>query len=136
MRIKKVHTCQKLTWQDTSEDGDNHLDTANNGCMIFPKEHCRSDHRCTKLKKYHPLLKPKTTIQYLNRQSGILTMLLAAIYVFRPIAAMSILIVQQTTDAQLFRCSSIPARPIASARGLMTEYSIEPVAVFRSLRRI
>lgn len=58
-------------------------------------------------------------------------MLLTTIYIFRPIAAVGILIVQQTADAKLLRGGTIPAGPIACAGGLMPEDAVQPVAMFR-----
>lgn len=57
-------------------------------------------------------------------------MLLTTIDIFRPIAAVGILIVQQAADAKLLRGGAIPAGPIACARCLMAEDAVQPVAMF------
>lgn len=51
-------------------------------------------------------------------------MFLTAVYILGPVARVSVLIVQQTTDAKLFCCSAIPAGPVSGARGLMAEDSV------------
>lgn len=56
-------------------------------------------------------------------------MFLAPFDILGPVAAMRILIVQQSTDAQLLCGRSIPARPVPRAARLMPEYSVQPIAV-------
>lgn len=56
-------------------------------------------------------------------------MFLAAIYIFRPVAGVGVLIVQQTANAELFRSCSIPASPVPGAGGLVAEDAVQPVAV-------
>lgn len=58
-------------------------------------------------------------------------MLLTTVDIFRPIATVSILVVEQTADTKLLGGSSIPAGPVAGARGLVSENAVQPVAVFR-----
>jgi len=60
-------------------------------------------------------------------------MLLATSNILRPVTGMGLLIVEQTSDAELFRGGSIPAGPVSGARGLMTKYSIQPVAMLGAL---
>lgn len=56
-------------------------------------------------------------------------MLLTSSDILRPIAGMSFLIVQKTSNAELFSGSSIPAGPVSGARRLVAEDAVEPVAV-------
>lgn len=55
---------------------------------------------------------------------------LAASYVLRPIAGMCFFVVKKASNAKLFGGSTIPTSPIPSAGGFVTEYSVEPVAMF------
>lgn len=57
-------------------------------------------------------------------------MFLATLDRLGPIARVSLLVVQESTDAQLFGRRSVPTGPVTGARGLVTEYSVQPVAVF------
>lgn len=57
-------------------------------------------------------------------------MFLTTIYILGPITAVRILIVQQTANAQLFSCSSIPACPVACTRCFVSENAIQPVTMF------
>lgn len=63
-------------------------------------------------------------------------MFLASLDVFGPIATVGIFIVQQTADAQLFGGRSIPTSPVTSARRLVTEYAIQPIAMIGGYRSI
>ena len=56
-------------------------------------------------------------------------MFLTSFDVLRPIAGSGPLVVQKSTDAQLFRGRAIPASPVASARCLVAENTVEPVTV-------
>ena len=60
-------------------------------------------------------------------------MFLAAGNILRPVAGMSLLVVEQSTNAELLCGGSVPAGPVASAGGLVAEYSVEPVTVLRAL---
>jgi len=62
-----------------------------------------------------------------------LTMFLASSYILGPITGVCLLVVQQPPDAELLGGCPIPAGPVASAGGLVPEYSIQPVAVFCTL---
>lgn len=63
-------------------------------------------------------------------------MLLAAVHIFGPIAAVRILVVQQSADAQLLGGRSVPAGPVARARSFMAENAVQPVTVFRWHRSV
>lgn len=56
-------------------------------------------------------------------------MLLTSFHVLGPIARPCPLVVQKSTDAQLFRGGSVPTGPVSRARSLVAEYTIEPVAM-------
>lgn len=56
-------------------------------------------------------------------------MFLAALDVLRPVTAVGILMVQQTPDAELFRSSAVPARPVAGAGRLVPEDAVQGTAV-------
>jgi len=58
---------------------------------------------------------------------------LAAGNILRPVAGVSLLVVEQSTNAELLRGGSVPAGPVASAGGLVPEYSVQPVTVLRAL---
>lgn len=58
-----------------------------------------------------------------------LTVLLAAVHVLRPVAAVRVLVVQQTADAQLLGGGAVPARPVPRAGRLVPEDAVQPVAV-------
>lgn len=62
----------------------------------------------------------------------ILTMLLAAFYILRPVTGMWFFIVKQTTDAQLFGCCAIPTCPVPRARCFVAENSVKPITVVGS----
>lgn len=59
----------------------------------------------------------------------LLTMLLTSFHVLGPIARPCPLVVQKSTDAQLFRGGSVPTGPVPRAGSLVAEYTIEPVAM-------
>lgn len=59
-------------------------------------------------------------------------MLLAAVYVFRPVARMRPFVVEQTADAQLLGCGAIPTGPVTGTGRFVAEYAVQPVAVFRA----
>ena len=59
-------------------------------------------------------------------------MFLATSYVLGPVASVSLLVVKQSSDAELFRGGSVPAGPVAGARGFVPENPIQPVAMFRA----
>lgn len=56
-------------------------------------------------------------------------MFLAALDVLRPVTAMAVFVVEQTTNAELFRCSAVPAGPVPRAGRLVTEDSVQSTAV-------
>lgn len=56
-------------------------------------------------------------------------MFLAVVDILRPIAGVSLLVVQQTADAKLFNRRTIPTGPEPCARSLVSEDSVQPVAV-------
>lgn len=56
-------------------------------------------------------------------------MFLATLDILGPIARMSVLVVQKSTDAQLFGRCAVPASPVTGARRLVAEYSVQPVTV-------
>jgi hypothetical protein len=58
-----------------------------------------------------------------------LTVLLAALDIVWPVARVSLLAVKKTSDAKLLGGGSVPAGPVAGARGLVSENTIQPVAV-------
>ena len=60
-------------------------------------------------------------------------MFLAASNILRPVTGVSLLVVEQSTNAELLRGGSVPAGPVASAGGLVPEYSVQPVTVLRAL---
>lgn len=66
----------------------------------------------------------------------LLTVLLAAAHVLRPVAGMGLLVVKQAPDAKLLGGRSVPACPVAGARGFMSENAVEPVAVLGANRGI
>jgi hypothetical protein len=70
-------------------------------------------------------------LNFAVRRCRPLTMLLASLHVIRPITGVSVLVVEQTSDAQLFSGSSVPACPVPGARRFVTEDAVQPVAVFR-----
>lgn len=63
-------------------------------------------------------------------------MFLTSGYVLRPVASVCFLVVEKAADTELFRGRSVPAGPVPRARRLVTEDSVQPVAVLRALRRI
>ncbi len=65
-----------------------------------------------------------------------LTMLLTASNILRPVAGVSLLVIQEAADAELFCRGSIPASPVACARGLVSENPVQPVAMLGALWRI
>ena len=60
-------------------------------------------------------------------------MFLAASNVLRPVTGVGFLVVEQSSDTELFSGCPVPAGPVASAGGLVPEYSVQPVAVLRAL---
>jgi len=60
-------------------------------------------------------------------------MFLAAGNILRPVAGVSLLVVEQAADAELLGGGSVPAGPVASAGGLVPENSVQPVTVLRAL---
>ena len=60
-------------------------------------------------------------------------MFLAAGNILRPVAGVSLLVVEQSTNAELLGGRSVPAGPVASAGGLVPEYSVQPVTVLGAL---
>lgn len=58
-------------------------------------------------------------------------MFLASINIFGPIARMGMFIIQKSTNAQLFRGSSIPACPVTGAWCFMPENTIQPITMIR-----
>lgn len=63
-------------------------------------------------------------------------MLLTAINILGPVTGVSILVVQQTTDAELFSGSAVPAGPVASAGSFVPEDTVQPVAMLRANWRV
>lgn len=61
---------------------------------------------------------------------------MASVDILGPITRVSFLVVQQSADAQLFGGGAVPASPVPCARRLVTEYSIQPIAVFSSYRTV
>jgi len=55
---------------------------------------------------------------------------LASLDVLGPVAGVSFFVVQQPADAQLFGGRAVPASPVPRARRLVTEYAVQPIAVF------
>jgi len=79
---------------------------------------------------------PVTRLPQGNVTIGIIfaqRMFLAAGNILRPVAGMSLLVVEQSTNAELLCGGSVPAGPVASAGGLVPEYSVQPVTVLRAL---
>lgn len=56
--------------------------------------------------------------------------------ILRPVTGMSLLVVQQTTNTELFGGSSIPAGPVPGTGRLMSKDAIQPVTVLSALRWI
>lgn len=56
-------------------------------------------------------------------------MLLASIDVLRPVAGMGPLVVEESTNTQLFGGGSVPAGPVPGAGSLVAENAVQPVAV-------
>jgi hypothetical protein len=65
-----------------------------------------------------------------------LTVLLAALDIVWPVARVSLLAVKKTSDAKLLGGGSVPAGPVAGARSLVSENTIQPVAVLSRNGRI
>lgn len=61
---------------------------------------------------------------------------MASLDVLGPIAGVRFFVVQQPTDAQLFGGRAIPASPVPRARRLVTEYAVQPIAVFPRYRTV
>jgi len=66
----------------------------------------------------------------------ILTMFLAARHILGPVAGMGLLVVKESSNAELLCCCPVPAGPVARAGSLVAEDAIEPVAVLSALWRI
>merc|ERR1719384_1993948 len=60
-------------------------------------------------------------------------MFLAASNILRPVAGVGLLVVEQSTNAELLGGRSVPAGPVASAGGLVAEDSVQPVTVLGAL---
>jgi len=60
-------------------------------------------------------------------------MFLAAGNILRPVTGVSLLVVEQSTNAELLRGGSVPAGPVAGTGGLVSEYPVQPVTVLRAL---
>ena len=65
-----------------------------------------------------------------------LTMFLTSGYVLRPVAGVGFLVVEKSSDTELFRGGAVPAGPVPGARGLVPKDTVQPVAVFSTLGRI
>ena len=63
-------------------------------------------------------------------------MFLTPIDILGPVTGVGVLIVQQTTDAQLFSGGSIPAGPVPRAGRLVAEDAVQPVTVLRTDRGV
>lgn len=63
-------------------------------------------------------------------------MFLAAVNVLGPVAGVGVLVVQQTADAQLLCGGTIPAGPVARTRCLVSEDTVQPVAMLGAYRII
>jgi len=61
-------------------------------------------------------------------------MLLTPGYVLRPVTSVCFLVVQQPSDTELLGGGPVPACPVTGAGRLVPEYSIQPVAMFSTLR--
>ena len=53
--------------------------------------------------------------------------------ILRPVASVSFLIVEKSTDAELLSGCSVPAGPVPGARGFVSEDTVQPVAMFSTL---
>ena len=62
------------------------------------------------------------------KSMGRLTMFLASLDGFGPVAGVLLLVVEQTADAELFDGRAVPAGPVADARRFVTEDAVLPVA--------
>ena len=139
--------CQTLTWLDIFEDEDSHLDKPNIYCRICPKAHFHWHHPYIMLRSnvwclvLYNIMCVISIAKYLQKLCicwpiKILTMLLAASNILWPVTSMCVLIVEKPSNAKLFSCSSIPASPIPCARSFVTKYSVQPIAMFGTNRRI
>ena len=63
-------------------------------------------------------------------------MFLAASNILRPVAGVGLLVVEQSTNAELLGGRSVPAGPVARAGSLVAKDAVEPVAVLSALWRI
>jgi len=63
-------------------------------------------------------------------------MFLAARHILGPVAGMGLLVVKESSNAELLCCCPVPAGPVARAGSLVAEDAIEPVAVLSALWRI
>ena len=63
-------------------------------------------------------------------------MFLTSRHVLGPVAGVSLLVVEQSPDAELLGGGAVPASPVAGAGRLVTEDTVQPVAVLRALGRI
>lgn len=57
-------------------------------------------------------------------------MLLTTAHVLRPVTSMGVLVVEETTDTELFGGSAVPAGPVPGAGGFVAKDAIEPITVF------
>lgn len=63
-------------------------------------------------------------------------MFLASLDGFGPVTGVLVFVVEETTNTELFDGGSIPASPVADARGLVAEDTVLPVTDSGALRRI
>ena len=63
-------------------------------------------------------------------------MFLASGDVLWPVAGVCLLVVEEAADAELLGGGAVPASPVAGAGRLVTEDTVQPVAVLRALGRI
>ena len=117
---------RKLTWRDIFEDVDIHLGIASTCYMIFLMVRYRWHLRCKELNKQtnRKYIKNFHFVFFSRLARIILTMFLTSVDIFRPIARVSVFVVQKSTDAKLFCCRTVPTRPISRARCFVSENSI------------
>lgn len=65
----------------------------------------------------------KSSVHFLNNQE-VLTMFLTAVNIFWPVAGVGVLVVEQASDAELFRGGPVPASPVPGAGGLVPEDAV------------
>jgi len=79
---------------------------------------------------------PVTRLPERNISIGVIfteRMFLTAGNILRPVAGVSLLVVEKSTNTELLGGCSIPAGPVAGAGGLVAKYSVQPVTVLRAL---